>query len=78
MRQGRRIVVSRRHEDFSALLAEALDLVEHCGHDVARAARLLLTSTAQLVRFLGQEPAALAAINERRNKRGLKPYRASS
>ena len=76
--QGRRMVVSRGHDDFPALLAEALDVIEHCGNEMARAARLLLTSTGQLVRFLGQEPVALAAINERRKQRGLKPYRASS
>jgi hypothetical protein len=73
--QRRRVVVSPRHCDFPALLAEALDVLHACGDDLPRAARLLTTSTAQMVRFLQIEPAALAAINQRRQQRGQKTYR---
>ncbi len=69
-----RVVVSPRHDDFPALLAEALDVLEDCGQHIARAAHLLETTTAQLVRFLALEPAALAAVNERRRARGQRPF----
>ncbi|MEW6741264.1 MAG: peptide chain release factor-like protein [Planctomycetota bacterium] len=70
----RRIVASVDHVDFPALLSEALDVLEHCGDDVSRAAGLLLTSTAQLVKFLDKEPLVLSRLNERRRKHGLKPF----
>jgi hypothetical protein len=73
--RAHRIVVSARHDDFPALLAEALDLLEHCGDDVPRAARILGVTTTQFVRFLGLEPAALAALNRRRKERGERPLR---
>lgn len=73
--RSRRIVVSGRHDDFPALLAEALDLLQHCDDDVARAARILGVTTTQLVKFLGVEPAALAALNHRRKERGERPLR---
>lgn len=73
--RSHRMVVSARHDDFPALLAEALDLLTHCGDDVPRAARILGVTTTQLVRFLGLEPAALAALNRRRKERGERPLR---
>lgn len=76
--KGTRVHVSPEHPDYSPLLAEALDVLAWCSDDVARAARLLHTSTAQLIRFLHLEPPALAALNERRARRGLKPLRHSS
>jgi peptide chain release factor-like protein len=73
--RSRRVVVSARHDDFPALLAEALDLLAHCGDDVPRTARILGVTTSQLVKFLAVEPAALAALNHRRKERGERPLR---
>jgi hypothetical protein len=73
--RSRRVVVSARHDDFPALLAEVLDLLAHCSDDVPRAARIFGVTTTQLVKFLGLEPAALAALNRRRKERGERPLR---
>lgn len=73
--KAQRITVSPRHPDLPALLAEALDLIDWVDLDVPRAARLLDVTTAQLVRFLAVEPAALSFLNERRRKLGLPTYR---
>jgi hypothetical protein len=70
-----RLVVSASHDDFPALLAEALDALARLDDDVAKAARALHVSSSQLVKFLGAEPAALAALNERRRARGLAALR---
>ncbi len=68
--RGGRIVVSPTHDDFPALLAEALDVVAAHDMDVKAAAEDLGCSTTQLVRFLKDEPRALARINEVRRGRG--------
>jgi hypothetical protein len=68
--RSRRLVISARHDDFPALLAEALDALDDAADDVARAARGLGVTPSQLVKFLGQEPAALSELNQRRRRRG--------
>ena len=73
-RVGKKIVVSRQHEDFPALLAEALDVLEHTENDVPRASALLEISTSQFIKFLAKAPEALGRVNDARRKRGLKPY----
>jgi hypothetical protein len=73
--RGGLLRVNPRHEDFPALLAETLDLLAHVGDELPRAARLLGVTSSQLVRFLGLEPAALAAINARRKAAGMAPLR---
>ncbi len=73
--QGNRIVVSRTHADFPALLAEALDTVASHGLDVKAAAIRLGCSASQLVKLLKAEPAALAGVNAQRRQLGLKRLR---
>ncbi|HZO09871.1 MAG TPA: peptide chain release factor-like protein [Myxococcota bacterium] len=73
--RGSRLVVSARHEDFPALLAESLDVLAWLGDDVPKAARSLGVSGSQLGRFLALEPAALAELNERRRRAGKHAYR---
>lgn len=68
--RGTKLIVSVHHDDFPALLAEALDVLAHHLDDVAAAARTLELSTSQLVKFLAREPAALAEVNARRKARG--------
>ena len=70
-----RVVVSVRHRDYPALLAEALDVLAHCEDDAGSAAALLRITTGQMIRFLKKTPAVLADLNERRRRQGLKPYR---
>lgn len=73
--KGGRLIVSAAHEDFPALLAEALDLLARLEDDVPAAARTLGVTTSQLVRFLAREPAALAELNHRRTAHGKPPLR---
>ena len=69
--QGSRIVVSRQHADFPALLAEALDVVAGCDEDVKAAAEQLGCTSSQLIRLLKAEPRALCAVNARRSELGM-------
>lgn len=72
---GGRLAVNPAHEDFPALLAEALDVLESCGYEPAEAAGKLATRSSQLVRFLAREPRALEAVNRQRAARTLHPLR---
>jgi len=73
--RGGRIVVNREHDDFPALLAEALDVVAALDDDIKEAAARLGCSTTQLVKLLTLEPSALGQVNTRRVNRGLHPLR---
>jgi hypothetical protein len=72
---GGRLAVNPAHEDFPALLAEALDVLVLCGYEPAVAAARLETRSSQLVRFLAREPRALEAVNRQRAARLLHPLR---
>ncbi|HBO44617.1 MAG TPA: peptide chain release factor-like protein [Planctomycetaceae bacterium] len=72
--QGR-IAVADEHDDFPALLAEALDVIALCDDDVARAADTLGVTPSQLTKLLKKEPRALAQLNAHRRQRGLHPLR---
>lgn len=68
---GGRLSINPRHEDFLALLAEALDVLAAVEWDVSRAATLLNVTATQLVKLLRLEPRALGKLNEQRAARGL-------
>jgi hypothetical protein len=70
--KGGRLAINPGHEDFPALLAEALDVITADGDDVAAAADTLGVSTTQLVKLLRHEPAALEQVNAGRVARGLR------
>ncbi len=72
---GGKLSVNAAHDDFPALLAEALDATAQVDFDLAAAATQLGVSSSQLVKFLKTEPAALASVNRERLQRGLSPYR---
>jgi hypothetical protein len=71
--KGGRLAISLAHDDFPALLAEALDAVAAYGYDVSRAANQLEVSMSQLIRFLQQEPMAWVHVNDSRRQLGLRP-----
>lgn len=73
--RGGRVVCSDSHEDFPALLAEALDTLAAEDWDGRGAAARLRCSATQLVRLLGRHAPALVAWNARRAERGLHPLR---
>ena len=70
-----RIAVSATHDDFPALLAEALDVLAAADWNVGEAADRLGCSSSQLTRFLQSEPRAFALLNRERAERGLRPLR---
>ena len=72
---GQRLTVSTSHDDFPALLAEALDALAATDWAAPATAEQLGVSTSQLVKFLKQEPRALALLNGQQTERGLHPYR---
>ncbi|HTN76712.1 MAG TPA: peptide chain release factor-like protein [Pirellulaceae bacterium] len=75
--QGRvrsgKISVNPEHDDFPALLAEALDLLSVLNWELAAAAKLLGVSNSQLVKFLQLEPQAFRQLNAARKQQGLHP-----
>jgi len=73
--RGGRIVVSPEHEDFPAIIAEALDVLEACAMDTGAAAACLGCTSSQLTKLLKDEPRALRLVNEHRRERGQHPLR---
>ena len=70
-----KIVLSTKHHDFPAMLAEALDMIDACGLDMKRASARLECSASQLVKLVKEHPPAWVAMNRQRESRGLKPLR---
>ena len=70
-RQGTKLSVNPKHEDYPALLAEALDVVTARKYDVAGAAGILGITMSQLTRLLRQEQHVLARVNDGRESVGL-------
>jgi hypothetical protein len=70
-RVGRRISVNSEHDDFPALLAEAMDVVTAYDMDLHAAADVLGTTQSQLTRLLKAEPQALTLVNRIRSELGL-------
>lgn len=69
--QGERFRVNSEHADYAVLLAEALDVLESCQHDLSAAAQWLGTTPSQLARFLKREPRAWQQLNQCRHQLGL-------
>ncbi|MFP6770696.1 MAG: peptide chain release factor-like protein [Planctomycetaceae bacterium] len=67
-----RIVVSEDHQDFAAILAEALDTLAGTEWDHRAAATTLGCSPTQLVRLIGRCRKALELVNQRRAGLGLR------
>ena len=70
-----RLLINPSHDDFPALLAEALDRIAMVEHDVAAAAELLGVSTSQLVKLIKHEPQAMTQLNQKRESMGLRAYK---
>jgi hypothetical protein len=71
--RGGRVAVNPSHDDFPALLAEALDRLDARVLDPKAAAGELGCTTSQLVKLLKEEPRAWLAVNDGRKQRGLRP-----
>jgi hypothetical protein len=73
--RGGRIVVSSRHDDYPALLAEALDVIMDVEGDLPKAAERLNCTGSQLVKLLKGATEALPLVNRRRESVGLAPLK---
>jgi hypothetical protein len=65
-----RIAINPDHDDFPALLAEALDVLEASEFDPKIGARALGCSPSQLIKLVKEAPRALEWINEQRCRNG--------
>lgn len=74
VRKGR-LAVNPEHDDFPALLAEALDHLTAAEFDLPTVAAHLGVSSSQLINLLRREPAALQQLNVERSRRGLRPMK---
>lgn len=73
--RGGRISINPKHDDFPAMLAEALDAVTRHDADVSAAAADLRCTASQLVKLLKVERRAIDLVNGRRKELELKPLR---
>jgi hypothetical protein len=68
-----RIAVNPWHDDFPAILAEALDVLTACENDPKTTARALACSPSQLTKLLKKESRAITLVNAGRRRMGLSP-----
>ena len=73
--RGGRIAINPKHDDFPAILAEALDRLAAHEMDVKSAAQSLGCTASQLTKLLQLEPRAIGLVNEYRMQMGLRPLR---
>ncbi|WP_417383519.1 peptide chain release factor family protein [Gimesia sp.] len=67
--------VNSEHDEFPALLAEALDTITYYRFDVKSSSEFLNCSSSQLIKFLKKEPRAFALLNQHRLEAGLHPLK---
>ncbi len=67
-----RISVSPTHDDYPAVLAEALDVLWGCGLEPKPAAARLCCTASQLVKLLKDHPPAFVLLNTHRAAHGLR------
>jgi hypothetical protein len=73
--RGGRISVNPGHEDFPALVAESLDILDAAEFDFSAAAQQLQVTSSQLAKFLKLEPVVWQLVSAERQKRGLRPLK---
>ena len=69
--RGRQLVIAAAHEDFPALVAEALDQLQARKLDIPSTAEFLGVTGSQLQRLFRKHPAAWTVINRLRVNAGL-------
>lgn len=70
-----RIACNAEHDDYPAMLAEAMDNVWSCGLDPAKAASRLMCTPSQLIKLIRKHPAAMVALNAAREARHMHPIK---
>src|SRR5579863_1290721 len=66
-----KVTINPRHDDFPALLAEALDVLAGYKCDIKAAADCLGCTPSQLTKLLQFEPRAIGIVNQARERQGL-------
>jgi hypothetical protein len=69
--RGGKLAVSPEHDDFPALIAEALDRLDASAMDMKAAASALGCTPSQLTKLLKDEPRAILHVNQARIRLGL-------
>lgn len=75
--KNKRLLISADHEDYPALVAEALDVLcfHHMNHPAS--AEVLRTSSTQLTKLFCQHPQAWQVLNVLRVQQGLSPLKST-
>lgn len=73
--RGRQLVVAADHDDYPALVAEALDRLQALAFDMPAAATTLGVTATQLLKLFKKAPAAWTALNRLRIGQGLPPLK---
>jgi hypothetical protein len=73
--RGGRVVVSQTHDDFPALLAEALDVLSDCDWDPREAGQWLGCTATQVVRLVRRCRPAFEMVNRQRQDSGRHPLK---
>ena len=73
--QKKRIRCSDKHEDFPAMLAEAMDVIGACGWEPGKAAVRLECTPSQLLKLVAKHHQAWEVLNRERESRGLHPLK---
>lgn len=69
--RGRHLIISASHDDYPALVAEALDHLQTQRLDMPRTAEVLGVTRTQLQKLFRKAPAAWTALNKLRMNAGL-------
>ena len=73
--RGRQLVVSADHDDYPALVAEALDRLQALAFDMPATAAALGVTTTQLLKLFKKTPAAWTTLNRLRIGQGMSPLK---
>jgi len=73
--RGRQLSIAADHDDYPALVAEAIDRLLLVGFEIKPAAELLAVSPSQFIKLFRQVPAAWMALNRLRVEAGLVPLK---
>jgi len=72
-RQGDQLPINPKHGDYSAILAETLDVILASDFEMSRASDILKVSNSQLLKIVSHDKAAMTWLNDQRKERDLKP-----
>jgi hypothetical protein len=73
--RGRQLMIAADHDDYPALVAEAIDRLMAVGFEMRPAADSLGVSMSQLTKLFRKVPAAWVAVNRLRGEAGLTPLK---